>query len=174
MRVPAVVFAVILSACGGDETPQPPVDEAATETAAKQDTPPLYKYRSLKAAMEESQTTMDVFWTHFRDPGPGEDTFRVKIAKESDEYFRDYVWIEYLQENGGPEEWRGVVGIEDGGNDRFTTGQTLEFVTADIVDWSYTEDGKFRGSYTTRAMLGLTDANVPALRAKYHESPVPD
>ncbi|MEO1407443.1 MAG: DUF2314 domain-containing protein [Pseudomonadota bacterium] len=172
MRGALAVFALLFAACGADETPS--TNESVVESAVKQDSPPLYKYRSLKAAMEESNTTIDVFWGHFGDPQPGEDGFRVKIAKESDEYLRDYVWVEYLQENGGPNDWRGVVGIENGGNDRFTTGQTLEFVASDIVDWSYADNGKFRGSYTTRAMLGLTDADVTALRDKYHESPIPE
>lgn len=174
MRSFLAVFPVLFVACGGTEDPRPSAGEAVTEIAAKQDTPPLYKYRSLEAAIDEGTSTLDVFWAHFRDPQPGEDGFRVKIAKESDEYVRDYVWVEYLQENGGPDDWRGVVGIENGGNDRFTTGQTLEFVATDIVDWSYTEGDKFRGSYTTRAMLGLTDVDVSALRDKYHESPVPE
>jgi len=175
MRLLCIAALCALAACGGSETPPPPAaSEVEPQPAAKQDTPPLYKYRSLKAAMEESQTTIDVFWAHFRDPQPGEDSFRVKIAKESDEYLRDYVWVEYLQENGGPDNWRGVVGIENGGNDSFTTGQSLEFVAADIVDWSYNDGGQFRGSYTTRAMLGLTGADVSAIEAAYHESPVPE
>ncbi|MEM8633877.1 MAG: DUF2314 domain-containing protein [Pseudomonadota bacterium] len=173
MRSALVICALALAACDGGETP-PPVSERSVESAEKQDTPPLYKYASLKAAMDESQITLDVFWSHFRDPLPGEDVFRVKIAQESDEYLRDYVWVEYLQENGGPEDWRGVVSIENGGNDRFTTGQTLEFAADDIVDWSYADNGKFRGSYTTRAMLGLTDADISAIEAAYHDSPVPE
>ena len=156
------LFAIsALAACGAGD---PPVQEAE---------PPLYKYASIKTAMLEAQATLPVFWTHFEANAAGEEQFRVKIVEPSDAYARDYVWVEYLQQ-ADETEWRGSVSIENGGNDRFTTGQTLDFAEADIVDWAYREDGRERGAYTTRAMLDLApDADTSAIRATFHESPVP-
>lgn len=162
MKHVAAVFCLILTACGGEQE------------IIQQDTPPLYKYASIKTAMSEAQSTLDVFWEHFENPGSGEERFRVKIAHPSDAYKTDYVWVEYLQENGAPGDWRGAVGLENGGSDRFRTGDTLEFSEADIVDWAYHENGKTRGGYTTRAMLELPkDADTSAIKALYHDSPIP-
>lgn len=151
-----------LAACGSEQD------------IVQQDTPPLYKYTSVKTAMDEAKTTTDIFWQHFANPGPGEDRFRVKIAHASDAYETDYVWVEYLQENREPGQWRGAVGLENGGNDRFRTGDALEFSESDVVDWAYHENGKIRGSYTTRAMLTIPkEADTSAIRDLYHESPIP-
>lgn len=162
-RLIAFLALLFVAACSGDDTP-----------AIKEDTPPLYKYASLKTAMAEAQGTVDVFWTRHEARGAGEDRFRVKIAAQSDAYVRDYVWVEYLQEGGAPKEWRGAVSLENGGNNRFRTGDTLVFTEADVVDWSYDEHGRMRGGYTTRAMLDLApNADTSAIRAKFHESPIP-
>ncbi|MEM9938818.1 MAG: DUF2314 domain-containing protein [Pseudomonadota bacterium] len=169
--------AIVLVSCSNAtdtsdvDAPLPPLIE--TDAPELPDQPPLYNYASIKAAMAEAQSTLPVFWTQFRSPGPSEDQFKVKIKHPSDEYEIDYVWVEYLQENGET-SWRGAVIIENGGNDRFRTGDTLQFDEADIVDWGYTEGGRLRGSYTTRAMLGLApDADTSAIEARFHDSPVP-
>lgn len=156
------LFAIVgLAACSGGDAPVQEVE------------PPLYKYASIMTAMGEAQATLDVFWDHFEANAAGEEQFRVKIIEPSDAYARDYVWVEYLQQ-AGETEWRGAVIIENGGNERFTTGQTLDFAAADIVDWAYREDDRERGAYTTRAMLDLApDADTGAIRATFHESPVP-
>ena len=161
MRSILVACTLLFSACSGDDIVQ-------------QDTPSLYKYASLKTAMADAKTTAPIFWKHFANPGPGEERFRVKIALESDAYKTDYVWVEYLQENGAPGEWRGSVGLENGGNERFRTGDTLEFSESDVADWAYHDNGKIRGGYTTRAMLTIPkDADIGAIEDLYHESPVP-
>lgn len=153
---------VILAACGSEEIVQ-------------QDTPPLYKYSELKSAVAEAKVTAPIFWENFADPAPGEERFRVKITRESDAYKIDYVWVEYLQENGAPGEWRGAVSLENGGNNRFKTGDTLEFSEGDVADWAYHENGKIRGGFTTRAMLTIPkDADTSAIEDLYHENPVPD
>lgn len=160
IRVLLLVAAFVLAACG-------------SEPAVQEDEPPLYKYASIEAAMSKAQASIDVFWDHHDNRRDGEDVFRVKIIHPSDAYLRDYVWVEYLQPDG-ENAWRASVSVEDGGNDRFTTGQTLSFNSADIVDWSYVEDGRFRGTFTTRAMLDLApEANTDSLRKRYHEEPLP-
>ena len=43
-----------------------------------------------------------------------------------------------------------------------------------IADWRYKEDGKYRGAYTSRAMLGLAPtANLDNIKAMFHDSPLP-
>ena len=89
------------------------------EPVVQQDTPPLYKYASIKAAIADAQSTVNVFWEHQADPGAGESDFRVKVTQETEDYLRDFVWVEYLEGGSQPGEWRGSVGIENGGNERF-------------------------------------------------------
>ncbi len=164
MKYPLIsLFAMAgLAVCSGNK-----------DAVVQEGEPPLYKYASIKAAMLEAQSTLPVFWDHFEAHSSGEEQFRVKIIEPSADYLRDYVWVEYLQQ-AGPTEWRGSVIIENGGNDRFQTGQTLDFAEADIVDWAYREGGLERGAYTSRAMLDLApDADTSAIRATFHESPVP-
>jgi len=161
VRLVAGIILLVLAACGSEDIVQ-------------QDIPPLYKYSELKSAMADATSTADVFWEHFENPNLGEERFRVKIALESDAYKRDFVWVEYLQENGAPGEWRGAVSLEDGGNDRFRTGDTLAFNESAVVDWAYHDNGKIRGGYTTRAMLTIPkNADTSAIEDLYHESPVP-
>lgn len=167
---------VFVAACGGNQEASVPTEPPLVETAASElpDQPPLYNYASIKAAIVEARVTLPVFWGHFNNPAPREDQFKVKIVHPSDEYELDYVWVEYLQQ-AGPSEWRGAVMIENGGNDRFQTGNTLYFAESDIVDWGYTDNGLMRGSYTSRAMLGLApDADTSAIAARFHDSPVPE
>ncbi|MDJ0922281.1 MAG: DUF2314 domain-containing protein [Henriciella sp.] len=170
------LFAAVAACSGGSDTgdaeaPLPPLIE--TDAPELPDQPPLYNYASIKAAMAAAQETLPVFWAQFSAPGDDDDQFKVKIKHPSDAYAIDYVWVEYLQETGET-RWSGAVMIENGGNDRFRTGDTLMFDETDIVDWGYTEAGRLRGSYTTRAMLNLApEANTDALRARFHDSPIP-
>ena len=162
MRTFVAALFLALTACGGEQE------------IVQQDTPPLYKYSNLKTAMAEAKETAHIFWEHFANPSPGEEAFRVKIAHPSDAYKTDYVWVEYLQENGAPGEWRGAVGLENGGSNQFRTGDTLEFNENDVADWAYHDNGKIRGGYTTRAMLTIPkDADISAIEDLYHDSPVP-
>ncbi|GAB5457207.1 MAG: hypothetical protein Hens3KO_02370 [Henriciella sp.] len=170
------IAGVLVAACSADQdagnAPQPPLIETGAPDLPDQ--PPLYNYASIKTAIAEAQETLPVFWGQFDNPASGTEQFRVKIIHPSDEYERDYVWVEYLQQ-ASETEWRGSVMIENGGNDRFQTGLTVFFDQADIVDWGYTENGLMRGSYTSRAMLGLApDADTSAIAARFHDSPVPE
>ena len=161
MRRVAAALVVLLAACGGEEIVQ-------------QDTPPLYKYASLKTALADAKTTRDVFWEHLASPRPGEEHFRVKITVTTEEYVTDYVWVEDLESASAPGQWRGSVGAENGGNKRFKTGEVLEFSESDVADWAYHENGKIRGGYTSRAMLTIPkNTDVSAIEDLYHDSPVP-
>lgn len=157
-----LAMATGLAACSGGGQGVPQAGE-----------PPLYRYASIEDAMAAARETLPVFWTHFHAPGEGETHFRVKITHPSEAFEQDHVWVEYLQQ-AGETSWRGSVMIENGGNDRFQTGLSLTFDAADIVDWAYTDNGKARGAYTSRAMLDLApDADTTNIRALYHDDPVP-
>ena len=158
-----LAVSAILVACG---EPEPIVQE---------DQPPLYKYSEIKQAMSDSSETISVFWEHFESPGPEEDNFRVLIVEPTDEYAKDYVWVSYLQQIGD-DAWRGSVSLDPEANNRFEPGISIEFTEEDIVDWAYSEDGRTRGSYTTRAMLNLRSVrnlDLDNIRGLLHESPTP-
>lgn len=167
-----IVLGMGCIACSGSND-QNGVDHAVE--SVQQDEPPLYKYSQLRQAMTDSLETIDVFWEHFENPGSEEDAFRVLVAKESKEYARDYVWIHYLQQTG-ENDWRGSVSLDKESSPRFAPGLSVEFNEDDIVDWAYSEDGRTRGSYTTRAMLELRSVRnlkIDAIRGALHESPTP-
>lgn len=162
MKHLAAALFLTLTACGGEPE------------IAQQDTPPLYKYASLKTALAEAKETRDVFWERFAAPAPGEEEFRVKITVTTEDYVTDYVWVVDLEEAATPGNWLGNVGAENGGNNRFQTGDTIKFNESDVADWAYHDNGKIRGGYTTRAMLTLPkDVDISAIKDKYHDSPVP-
>lgn len=93
--------------CGANQEASSPPEAPLLETGAPDlpDQPALYNYASIQTAMAKAQETLPVFWDQFNNSSSDNERFKVKIIHPSDEYERDYVWVEYLQQ-AGETKWR--------------------------------------------------------------------
>ncbi len=150
---------VVIAACSG-------------EIVQQDGPPPLYKYASMKTAVTEGKGTLPVFWQAFNGGDIGQSEFALLVVTPSERQTEEYVWVEAITqlESG----YRGLVPQEHEMKDGFKPGDAIDFAASDIADWRFKENGKYRGAYTTRAMMGLApNANIDNIRALFHENPVP-
>lgn len=129
----------------------------------------------LDKAIADARASLPHFWEH-ASKFPGQEHWHiVKIGLPSTEGGNENVWI-YTTEKQG-DDLKGVIvtqpeslvsGLRKGGK--------IEFKEADIIDWSYDEDGLRRGEFTKRAEFAdLTPAEI-AEALDYeaiHPTPVP-
>jgi uncharacterized protein YegJ (DUF2314 family) len=158
----AVFFAALtlIAACGG-------------ERAAEEGPPPLYKYNALKAAVTDARETLPVFWAAFESGNPAYSDFALNVTTTSDRYTEEHVWLVNIRDVDG-EHYAGAVPKDHEIRDGLKPGDMIAFLPEHIADWRFREDGRFRGAYTTRAMMNLApDANIDSIRAMFHDSPVP-
>ena len=140
MRSLVASLVLILSACG--------------ETWVQEDgPPPLYKYSSMKAAVAEGKDTLPVFWSALQGADPSLSDFHLLVVTPSKRHTEEYVWVDAITEV--PAGYRGTVLDDHEMKDGFKPGDMIDFIGADIADWRYREGEKFRGAYTSRAMLDL-------------------
>jgi uncharacterized protein YegJ (DUF2314 family) len=150
----------LLAACGGDPVPE-------------DGPPPIYKYASMKAAVAEARETLPAFWTAFESGDPAYSAFALNVITVSDRYTEEHVWVvDIRQVQDG--SFSGVVPEAHVIHDGFAPGDLIAFQPEHVADWRYDEDGKYRGAYTTRAMLGqVPNADIDNIKAMFHESPLP-
>ncbi|MCA8893407.1 MAG: DUF2314 domain-containing protein [Hyphomonas sp.] len=158
----AVLFAALalLAACGG-------------ERVAEDGPPPLYKYTALKEAITDARQTLPVFWEAYESGNPAYSDFALNVTTGSDRYTEEHVWLTDIRHVGG-EHYAGVIPEDHEIRDGLAPGDMIAFLPEQVADWRFRQDGKFRGAYTTRAMMNLSpDANIDNIRAMFHDSPVP-
>ncbi|WP_321488918.1 DUF2314 domain-containing protein [uncultured Hyphomonas sp.] len=161
MRAPGLLAALaLLAACGG-------------ERVAEEGPPPLYKYTALKEAVADARETLPVFWEAYESGNPAYSDFALNVTTLSERYTEEHVWLVDVRQVNG-EHYAGVIPEDREIRDGLTPGYMIAFLPEHIADWRFREDGKFRGAYTTRAMMNLApDANIENIRAMFHDSPVP-
>ena len=160
MKRPALALLMFaLAACGA-------------ETKPEDGPPPLYQYQSMKTAVDAARETLPVFWQAYADEDPATTGFALNVVTPSKRYMAEYVWLVDITEEDG--RYTGIVPPDHEIDDGFASGDAVDFLPGQIADWRYREDGKFRGAYTSRAMLDLAPgADTSNIRALFHESPVP-
>ncbi len=148
------------------------VAACAAEVVQEEGPPPLYKYSSMKAAVESGKETLPAFWEALESGNADQSNFMLLVVTPSQRHTEEYVWVENVTEilTG----YRGIVPDEHEMEDGFKGGDTIDFIASDIADWRYKEDGKYRGAFTTRAMMGLApNANIDSIKALFHDEPLP-
>ncbi len=167
----ASTLAVAVAACGAPAATSQA--EGGAPAVAQADEPPLFKYSEIQAAIADARANLEVFWVAMGSEAGA--SCRAQVTTESSAYRKDYVWVGEIEPGAGPDGAHiGRVVEDEADGARFTAGQEIAFTEADITDWMYSEDGKLRGGYTSRAMLDLApSADTSAIRALYHDSPTP-
>jgi len=152
-------FAFLVAAC-------------SAEVVQEEGPPPLYKYSNMKAAVASGQETLPVFWDALESDNAAQSNFMLLVVTPSQRYTEEYVWVENVTEilTG----YRGTVPEEHEMQDGFKGGDTIDFIAGDIADWRYKEDGKYRGAFSTRAMMDIVpNAEIDNIKALFHDEPLP-
>ena len=159
-RLGFIACGALIAACGGPSEPE-------------EGPPPLYNYASMEQAMAEARETLPVFWDAFESDNPDYSYFALNVTTVSKRYTQEHVWLVDIRHvNDG--QYAGVIPQEHEIEDGLTPGDMIAFLPEHIADWRYKEDGRFRGSYTLRAMLDLApNADTSNIRATFHDRPVP-
>lgn len=123
--------------------------------------PALYKDRDMQTAVADARATLPVFFEAWQSGADGYSDFRVTVIMPSSAYGRDYEELMNIRQ-----EFAGFVGETSGGSE-------VPFLTADIADWRFKDGERYRGGYTRRAMFDMTDADIDAIRDRFHEEPLP-
>ncbi|MFN3213938.1 MAG: hypothetical protein ACE37M_12590 [Henriciella sp.] len=123
--------------------------------------PALYQDRDMQNAVSEARQNLPVFFEAWRSGIGDYSDFRVTVIMPSSAYGRDYEELSNIRA-----EFAGFIGETSGGKD-------VPFLTADIADWRFKDGERYRGGYTRRVMFDMTDAEMPNIRAQFHEEPLP-
>lgn len=123
--------------------------------------PALYQDRGVQNAVTEARATLPIFFQAWQSETDTYSDFRVTVIMPSSAYGRDYQELSNIRQ-----EFAGFVG-------ETSSGKSVPFLTADIADWRFKDGERYRGAFTTRAMFDMTEAEMPAIRDRYHEEPLP-
>ena len=123
--------------------------------------PAMYEERAMQSAVADARASLPVFFAAWQSETEAYSDFRVTVIMPSSAYGRDYQELSNIRQ-----EFAGFIGETSGGKE-------VPFLTADIADWRFKDGERYRGAFTTRAMFDMTDAEMPAIRDRYHEEPLP-
>ena len=144
MRWALGLILVALAACG--PTPGSPV---------------LYKDRDMQNAVRDARASLPVFSEAWQSDNEAYSDFRVTVIMPSSAFGRDYEELSSIRQ-----EFAGFIGETSGGTD-------VPFLTADIADWRFKDGERYRGGFTRRVMFDMTNAELPNIRDRFHEDPLP-
>jgi uncharacterized protein YegJ (DUF2314 family) len=102
------------------------------------------------AAMRNARASLPDFLALAAAPPAKAGGFSVKVAVR-DHGRVEYFWVGPFEHKGG--QFSGRLDNRPRVVRNVTFGETISFAEADIVDWTYMNDGKMQGSYTTCAIL---------------------
>lgn len=105
----------------------------------------------MNAAIARARESLPVFWEHFENPGPGEDTFSLKVGIPYGGNNAEHFWLGEIVRNG--DRLSGIIKNDPNYALQVARGQRYEFNQADISDWLFTRNGKVVGNQTVRPML---------------------
>ena len=123
--------------------------------------PALYKDRDMQNAVAEARSTLPIFFDAWKDPAEAYSDFRVTVIMPSSAYGRDYEELSNIRQ-----EFAGFIGETSGGAE-------VLFLPADIADWRFKDGERYRGGFTRRVMFDMTGAEMPNIRDRFHEAPLP-
>ena len=104
------------------------------------------------SAHEKARSTIEQFIETMRQPMPNQDSFSIKTGVKYGERPEEieYLWLHDLSYKDGV--FAGVVSNIPELATSIAFGDTMIAAKADVVDWSYTQDGKTAGAFTIRVM----------------------
>ena len=123
--------------------------------------PALYKDRGMQNAVSQARQTLPVFFSAWQSEAATYSDFRVTVIMPSSAYGRDYEELSNIRQ-----EFAGFIG-------ETSSGTEVPFLTADIADWRFKDGDRYRGGFTRRVMLEMTNADIPNIRDRFHEEPLP-
>ena len=123
--------------------------------------PAMYQDRAMQNAVTEARRALPTFFDAWQSENEAYSDFRVTVIMPSSAYGRDYEELTNIRQ-----EFAGFIG-------ETSAGEEVPFLTADIADWRFKDGEQYRGGFTRRVMFDMTNAEIPALRADYHEDPLP-
>ncbi len=106
---------------------------------------------AMNAAMAGAQQSLPIFMDALNNPGSGATDLILKVAIATDTDYVEHIWVDQIRPLGD-DRFEGRYAndpVEFKGNQ----GDPVTFSQASISDWSFMENGKFHGNYTTRVML---------------------
>ncbi len=115
----------------------------------------------MQEAVADARAALPVFFAAWQGETDAYSDFRVTVIMPSSAYGRDYEELSNIRP-----EFAGFIGETAGGKE-------VPFLVADIADWRFLDGNKYRGGYSRRVMFDMTDADIPNLRAQFHEEPLP-
>lgn len=134
---------------------------AAAACSPAPGSPALYKDRGMQNAVSEARETLPVFFQAWQSDNEAYSDFRVTVIMPSSAYDRDYEELTNIRQ-----EFAGFIGETSGGTE-------VPFLTADIADWRFKDGERYRGGYTRRVMFDMTNSELPNIRDRFHEEPLP-
>jgi uncharacterized protein YegJ (DUF2314 family) len=119
----------------------------------------------IAAAITKARAELPGFFARTAAPGPGESYFLIKYDLIPEEG-REFIWAEVVRREGSTTVAKLVNNPRD---PRFRRGQEVRVPDAEVIDWSYAQDGKtVIGAYTTRALLAtMTPQEAARTRAAH-------
>ena len=115
----------------------------------------------MQDAVADARASLPVFFEAWQSENDAYSDFRVTVIMPTSSYGRDYEELTSIRR-----EFAGFIGETSGGDD-------VPFLIADIADWQFKDGERYRGGFARRAMFDMTDADIPNLRDRYHQEPLP-
>ena len=103
----------------------------------------------MAAAIRNARATLPDFLALARAPRSSTNGFSVKVAVR-DGGLTEYFWVVEFESKGG--RYSGRVNNRPRTVHNVTFGQVITFLETDIVDWTYLDNQKMKGNYTTCAI----------------------
>lgn len=121
----------------------------------------MYRDRAMQTAVADARASLRIFFDAWLSDREGYSDFRVLVIMPSSAYGRDYEELSDIRR-----DMAGFIG-------KTSSGKETPFLVADIADWRFMDGDRWRGGFTHRVMLDMPETDLPALRARFHEEPLP-
>jgi uncharacterized protein YegJ (DUF2314 family) len=118
----------------------------------------------MDAAFSKAKSTMDEFLAMARAPKPSMEGFAVKVPIREDDT-QEFFWISPFVEKDG--NFQGRVTNTPRSVRKVRQGETITFLKSDIADWTYKQNGRMFGNFTTCALLKNEPDQADAFRKQY-------
>jgi uncharacterized protein YegJ (DUF2314 family) len=115
---------------------------------------------TMNAAIDAAQQSLPVFMDALNDPASGATELILKVAISTDTDYVEHIWVEEIRalDNATYEGRYANQPVEFQGNE----GDPVTFSEGSISDWSFMQDDRLHGNYTTRVMLPYIDPDYAA------------
>ncbi|MDO9383076.1 MAG: DUF2314 domain-containing protein [Hyphomicrobiaceae bacterium] len=116
------------------------------------------------AAIAKARATLPEFWREMEAPGPGVESFALKVAIPYGTDRHEHFWLTDVERRG--DQISGIISNDPNNATHVAKGDRYEFTEADISDWLIRRDGKMVGNETMRPLL----KRMPAEQAEQYRA----